>query len=126
MSKNKKHRRQRVSHHACERWVERIEEGISTWQARTRIQRVMGRAVRIPNRHAGSRWVHKHRPEADAKFRKRGTRYYFSPNAVLVIGSKTSVVTVMPTTPEDVATVLVWAIMGLWMNDDSPASKKVV
>lgn len=110
----------RISIHACERWAERIEpaDKLTTWQARHRIQRVLRGAQRIPNRLAAARWVRKYQARADANFRKHGTRYYFTPNAVLVIGSKRTVVTVMEATPEDVATVLVWLMLGQWFAED--------
>jgi hypothetical protein len=75
-------------------------------------------ALMIPNRLAGSRWVRQWQPKADKKFRQRGTRYYFHPKCVFVIGSKTHVVTVLPVTEEDLATVLYWAITGRWVNED--------
>jgi hypothetical protein len=108
----------KVKIHACEMWVERIEPdaALTTWQARHRILRAMGRAFLIPNRLAGRRWVPKWHPDGDRTKRLTGSRYYFHPKAILIVGSRTHVITVLPCTQDDLATVLIWTITGLWLD----------
>jgi len=105
----------KVTRHACERWVERVGDTRCTWGARSTIQRAMLDALLIPGRLGGLRWNRKHLSQSDSRFRARGTRYYFHPKARLTIAS-TTVVTISAADDDDLATVLVWKMMGFWVE----------
>ena len=57
-------------------------------------------------------------------FRKQGIRYRFHPAGMLVIGGK-RVITVLPVTEDDLATVLVWMMLGQWLDADAEALASV-
>lgn len=114
----------RVSHHACERWVERVGDVNDTWRARSRIQRSVAHSVVIPNRLATDLWVPKVRDEATAIMRRAGVRYRFSGSVVFVTQGKRVITLLLPTT-EDIATLLVWQLTGQWLPTDELVEEEI-
>lgn len=107
-----------VSHHACDRWNQRalgVDDGGDSWGARSQVQDAVKAAVLIPNRLT-ARWVPRYRKAATAQFRKQGIRYRFHPAGMLVMGGK-RVITVLPASEDDLATVLVWMMLGQWLDE---------
>lgn len=104
---------QRVSLHACRRWNQRVRDEGSTWRANSRIESALRLSVTIPNRLA-ARWIRHHDPDLDAHFRRAGVRYRYYPGAVMITTTKHTVVTVLQSQDDDLATVLVWLMTGFW------------
>jgi uncharacterized protein (DUF169 family) len=72
----------------------------------------MENAQRIPLRLAERSWK-----RANLKERSKITRYYFHPDAVIVVGSKKHIVTIFGATTDDLATVLTWLTTGHWIDE---------
>lgn len=106
-----------VSHHACQRWCERVDNTSSTWAARILIQIAMQNHLLIPNRYATTRWVEKHIPSKTLRNRLHGIRYHLA-GTVIAITAGNRVITVIKATDEDYATLLVWLTFGIWFEKD--------
>lgn len=91
-----------------------------SWEARREIQRAVVEAVLIPNRLV-ARWVRRIGKTTLSDYRKLGVRYRFHPAAMFVLGGN-RVVTVLPSTVEDLATVLTWLMTGQWLDESETAA----
>jgi hypothetical protein len=104
----------RITSHAVDRFIERVGAR-DRKEANARIHINVSRALTVPNRYAEDLWVVDYNPAATAPLRRRGIRYRFSPGVLFITRGK-SVVTVVRTTPEDLATVLVWKMTNQWIG----------
>ena len=107
--------------HACEMWTERIEphKGMNVETAKRRLIATLEDPVtsRVPYRYAAAKWCRQHQPDGDRFKRSTGGRWYYHPKAIFIIDGSTSIVTVLPPTTDDLATMLVWKTMNTWVND---------
>jgi hypothetical protein len=107
-----------VSRHATVRWIERVGRTSNTWAARRLIQAATDSSILVPNRLATQLWVHQVvNDDFTTLKRRQGFRYRMTSQAVLIMSGQT-IVTVLKTTAEDLATVLVWQITGTWLGDE--------
>ena len=104
----------RVTRHACERWLQRIEDVGDTWTARNHILRAVHRSIIIPNRLASEIWVPKFQEGLTSKHRRHGFRYRFTSKAVLITGGN-RILTVIDVSHDVLATILVWQMTGWWV-----------
>lgn len=105
-----------MTSHACQRWQQRVNSQPGVTKA---IKSCMKGAMAIPNRYT-RRWGRITWSKSVARsMRKRGTRYYFTPAAVLITcGDR--IVTVVDVTDDDLATFLVWKMMNFWLEEEGP------
>jgi len=101
-----------VTRHACNQWQARVSPAPTATRARSQILYAMETAQRIPNRLAARSWGRR-----NSKERERVTRYYFHPNAILIVGSKKHIVTVIKANLDDLATLLTWLATGHWIDE---------
>lgn len=105
-----------VSHHAVQRWIERIGNTSDSWGARRLIQIAADNSIGVPNRLATRLWVPEKVDSAYTTVKRRhGFRYRLSGQAVLVMSGQT-IITILKATAEDWATILVWQITGCWVD----------
>lgn len=105
-----------VTYHAVKRWRERIDDTPRNMEG-TRLDIVSAakRGFLIPNRYA-EQWVPRLRTNGvTQKQRRSGIRYLYTVNAIMVLSSKRCVVTVFAPDEADLASVLVWKMMNVWV-----------
>lgn len=91
----------KVTRHASDRARERF--GINS---RERVRRAWREGIRIPRRHGDRLSRKKVRSERWIHYRVYGDQ--------LLIGRKNTVITTWRIRDEDLASVLVWSLMGIW------------
>ena len=99
----------RTTRNAAERWMQRIEGASSIWSAGNHLQVSCVSGIDVPYRYAQRSWS---KWRDFPRLRSR-TKYRVSAKAIFVM-SRDRVITVYPLPPEDLATVLTWAMTGMW------------
>ncbi len=105
-----------VSEHAIQRWIERIGNTSNVVNARRLIEIAVNTSVLVPNRLASKLWVNRVFESVSAK-RRLGMRYRLTGNAVLVMSGQT-IITILIPSDEDLATMCVWRLTGVWLGHD--------
>lgn len=103
-----------MSHHASDRWIERIHACADTQAARVWIQYSLDLAFQVPNRYAVDLWIQRIVEGRTQLARREGMRWYMLGYAVFIV-SGNRVVTVIRATEDDVRIVLAWLLTGIWM-----------
>jgi hypothetical protein len=105
-----------VTYHAVTRWRERVRNSHRNVEGtRQEIVTAAKGGVLVPNRYA-ARWIPKWTGKRlDVRHRQNGVRYLYTPNAVMVLYSKRCIVTVFAPDEEDLASILVWKMMNVWV-----------
>jgi hypothetical protein len=126
-----------VTYHAVTRWRERVRNSHRNVEGtRQEIVTAAKGGVLVPNRYAArwipkwtaakggvlvpnryaARWIPKWTGKRlDVRHRQNGVRYLYTPNAVMVLYSKRCIVTVFAPDEEDLASILVWKMMNVWV-----------
>ena len=104
-----------LTRHAVERWIERVDPTSDLTTGWIAIHRDLPNASKIPFRYAHVRWGQdRHVPRGLANHK---TEYRVSACAVYIIAS-TRIVTVVGLTSADLATLLVWKMLHVWVDGD--------
>jgi len=105
----------RTTRHAAERWQQRIDPQLSLHSAGRVMSKALETAVRIPNRRATDQWGTL--GGKGRQHRREGLRYFYHPSALFLV-SGGSVVTVLATGEDDLATILAWLLTGCWVRGE--------
>jgi len=102
----------KVSHHAIQRYCQRVENHASYSVVASKIRRDLGGALKIPHRLGMQRWG-KNRNSTIQK--RQRFKFMFTARAVYICSSSV-VVTVLACSDEDIAIVIIWLATGHWLG----------
>ena len=115
MPENHQHNHLMMTHHAVRRFHQRVARDLAEDVAALRLHEALADPVELPLRHVLRSWccVGRGRPRRE---RQRGARYMLAGSAVVAVVGGTVITTLRCLDVEDLATLLVWTVTGVWVE----------